>query len=105
MTDPHSGDVIDLLVADNINFTGSLVTVDVGFVATNPVTLSSTTLTDGTYYARARILRGAVYSGWSNVVVVTIATFTVRQFGLPGFTLNSTGGRTYGLPGMTVTET
>lgn len=74
---PHdavTGDVIYLEVSDNISFTyTSTDPLDAGDVAGDIVAMEETTpLTDGTYYARARLKRGSSYGAYSNTVTVTV---------------------------------
>jgi len=81
---PHDavdGDVIYLEIADNISFTTtSTDTLDAGDIAGDPVAMEQTTpLADGTYYARARIKRGASFGAYSNVESKTLATATANN--------------------------
>lgn len=74
-TNPVDGDTFELQESDSINFTGAVDTMDIGFVATNPVIIpTSTALADGPWWARAYMIHLGVRSAPSNVVAFTITT-------------------------------
>lgn len=82
-TNPQGGDTFELQVSDNIGFTGTPDTVDVGFVSGNPIAIATTThLANGVYYARADMVHNGVASPWSNVVTFTIAVTLGQPIGL-----------------------
>jgi hypothetical protein len=70
------GDVVYLEIADNISFTTtSTETLDAGEVTGDIVAMEQTTpLAAGTYYAKARLKRGAVFGPYSNIETKTIST-------------------------------
>ncbi len=72
--DAADGDIIYLEIADNIAFTTtSTDTLDAGDIVGDPVEMEQgAPLTDGTYYARARLRRGASYGAYSNIETETI---------------------------------
>ena len=80
---PHDavdGDVIYLEIADNISFTTtSTDTLDAGDVSGDIVAMEQATpLADGTYYARARLKRGASFGPYSNTETKTLTTVANR---------------------------
>lgn len=107
--DAQTGDIVYLEESDNISFNSTSTNeVDAGELFGGTIAVESVSLADGTYYARSRIRRGANYGPYSNVVTVTISTFTPRVFGLvgplPGF-ISTTAVRSYGTSSGFVTET
>lgn len=74
-TNPVDGDTFEVQESNSIDFSGSVDTTDLGFIAANPVAIpTSTVLADGPWWARAKMVHLGVSSAWSNVVAFTITT-------------------------------
>lgn len=82
-TNPQAGDTFELQISDNIAFTGTPDTIDVGFVSSNPVVIAtSTVLANAIWYAQAKMTHSGVDSAWSNVVTFTITAAIGQPIGL-----------------------
>ena len=115
--DAADGDIVNLEITDNAAFsTSSTNTLDVGEVTGDIVAMEATTLPNGTYWARARLKRGADYGSYSNVetktlgppvdttapVITSPATFSVAENIALSTTLTATdagGGVTWSKTG------
>lgn len=71
-TDWQSTDIVEFQLDTSTDFT-STASTNVGALIGLPATVSSDVLADGTYYARARIVRGATAFPWSNPIAINIA--------------------------------
>ena len=70
------GDVIRLQYSSTSDFasvTQATDTLDSAALAAGLLSLALSALADGTYYMRARLERGGIYSRWSNTETVTIS--------------------------------
>lgn len=72
--DAQAGDLLKLEISDNASFTDTVSdTLDAGEVAGDIVALPpSAALGDGTYFARARIERGATAGPWSSTLTFVV---------------------------------
>lgn len=69
------GDTLRLEISDDISFSTSVTdTIDAGDVAVDTLPLTPTALSDGVYYARARIERTGHNGPWSSVLTFTVDT-------------------------------
>ena len=69
----EEGDILEWQLDDDPAFTTPDES-DQGPVTESPVTVETEALADGTYYARARVVRGLTEYAWSNTVTITIDT-------------------------------
>jgi len=75
--DAADGDIVYLEVVDNVSFTYSSTDTLTGPEVTGDIiAMEATTLANATYWARARLKRGASYGPYSNVETKTIAVST-----------------------------
>lgn len=98
---------IELQVADDVNFTPPPSDTELSAITGNPVTIDvSPALSDGQYWARARLLDSGdtPLTDWSNVVTKTISSVTPRQFAANGIYIISANTRQYAANGNYIVE-